>query len=284
MPSVFLSHSHGDKPFVRGLAARLTQAGAVVWLDEAALNIGDSLIERISSAIEEMEFVAAILSPRSVKSNWVQKELSLAMTKEVKGRRVTVLPILIEPCDLPQALRDKLYADFTRPENHEREFAKILRAIGLAPAPIEVPTAPIGEPPIDQARDGSGFIDLRIVGVDKNRTHNPDESMALYDVYLQLSADPPEHWDDLFGEQRRFPRHSMWRRAWVEDGFIVVHCPLEELQRYHLADLKEDVAETNKKYRALLEQSRRQHTRAQQRADEERRRKGQALDSLDFSP
>lgn len=76
MPSVFLSHSHGDKAFVRGLADRLTQAGAVVWLDEAALNIGDSLIERISEAIQEMEYVAAILSPRSVKSNWVQKELS----------------------------------------------------------------------------------------------------------------------------------------------------------------------------------------------------------------
>jgi len=37
MPSVFLSHSHGDKPFVRDLAGRLTQAGAAVWLDEAGM-------------------------------------------------------------------------------------------------------------------------------------------------------------------------------------------------------------------------------------------------------
>ena len=287
MPSVFLSHNHGNKPFVRDLADRLTQAGAMVWLDEAALNIGDSLIERISSAIQEMEYVAAILSPRSVKSNWVQKELSLAMTKEVKGRRVTVLPILIEPCDLPEALRDKLYADFTRAENHEREFAKILRAIGLGPAATSVtlaPAAPIGGVPVERAQGESDFVDLRIVAVDKNRTHNPDASKALYNVYLQLSADPPENWDDVFDEQRRFPRHSMWRRAWIEGGFIVVHCPLEELQPYHLADLKEDVAETNKKYRALLEQARKRQARAQQLADEEQRRKEQALGSLDFNP
>ncbi len=147
MPSVFLSHNHGDKPFVRDLANRLTQAGAVVWLDEVDLNVGDSLIERISAAIEEMDYVAAILSPRSVESNWVQKELSLAMTKEVKGRRVTVLPILIEPCDLPEFLRDKLYADFTLSENYEREFARLLRAMGLQPAPISaIPAAPPAAP------------------------------------------------------------------------------------------------------------------------------------------
>ncbi len=108
MPSIFLSHNSSDKPFVRQLAERLTAAGAVVWLDEAELQIGDSLIERISDAVETIDFVAAILSPRSVTSRWVKKELSLAMNKEISGRRVTVLPILIEPCDLPDSLRDKL--------------------------------------------------------------------------------------------------------------------------------------------------------------------------------
>ncbi|MBI2152627.1 MAG: toll/interleukin-1 receptor domain-containing protein [Candidatus Rokubacteria bacterium] len=142
MPSVFLSHSHGDKPFVRDLAGRLTQAGATVWLDEAELGVGDSLIERISAAIEETDYMVAILSPRSVQSTWVQKELNVAMTKEVKGRRVTVLPVLIEACDVPHFLRDKLYADFTSPENHEREFAKLLKTIGLAPAPAYTTAAP----------------------------------------------------------------------------------------------------------------------------------------------
>lgn len=150
MPSVFLSHSHGDKPFVRDLAGRLTQAGATVWLDEAELNIGDSLIQRISAAIQEADYVVAILSPRSVKSDWVQKELSLAITKEVKGHRVTVLPVLIEPCDLPEPLRDKLYADFTRGENHEREFAKLLKAVGIQQEGIPATTTASPAAPTDE--------------------------------------------------------------------------------------------------------------------------------------
>jgi hypothetical protein len=43
MSSVFLSHNSKDKAWVRDLAKRLTQDGVVVWLDEAELNIGDSL-------------------------------------------------------------------------------------------------------------------------------------------------------------------------------------------------------------------------------------------------
>lgn len=160
MPSVFLSHSHGDKLFVRDLAGRLTQAGATVWLDEVELGVGDSLIERISAAIEETDYVVAILSPRSVQSTWVQKELSLAITKEVKGRRLTVLPILIEVCDVPHSLRDKLYADFTRPENHEPEFAKLLTAIGLVTAPAYTTTAPS---PVSQGAEDVVYLVRRSI-------------------------------------------------------------------------------------------------------------------------
>jgi hypothetical protein len=47
MSSIFLSHNHADKPFVRRLAQDLQAAGARVWLDEAEMLIGDSLIKKI---------------------------------------------------------------------------------------------------------------------------------------------------------------------------------------------------------------------------------------------
>ena len=92
MSSVFLSHNSKDKVWVRNLAQRLTSDGIVVWLDEAEINIGDSLIDKISSGIHDMEFAAAIISSNSVESSWVQKEISIAMSKEITGRSVTVLP------------------------------------------------------------------------------------------------------------------------------------------------------------------------------------------------
>ncbi len=75
----------------------------------------------------------------------------------------------------------------------------------------------------------------------------------------------------------------MWRRAWVEGAYIVVHCPVDELQRHHLPDLKQDVAETNRTYRDLLQQARMREARAQQLAEEERRKTEQELDSLNFN-
>lgn len=131
MSSVFLCHSSKDKPWVRVLAERLTADGVVVWLDEAELNIGDSLVEKIASGIEKMDFVAAVISENSVASRWVQKELNLAMTKEIKGRRVTVLPLLISDCTVPETLRDKLYADFRSPDSFEPEYSKLLRTLGI---------------------------------------------------------------------------------------------------------------------------------------------------------
>ena len=129
MSSVFISHNSLDKPWVRKLAKRLTEDGIGVWLDEAEINIGDSLIDKISSAIDQTKFVVAVISSNSIESRWVQKELSLAMAKEIGGHQVTVLPLLIQKCTLPPALRDKLYADFTIPGAFEVEYQRLLRAI-----------------------------------------------------------------------------------------------------------------------------------------------------------
>ena len=131
MSSVFLCHNSKDKQFVREFAERLKSDGLRVWLDEAELNIGDSLVDKISGGIKDMKYVAVIISKNSIESHWVQKEISLAMSKEIAGRKVTVLPILFDKCNLPEALADKLYADFTSRENYEDEYSKLLRAMGV---------------------------------------------------------------------------------------------------------------------------------------------------------
>ena len=77
--SIFLSHNRNDKPFVRKLGHRLAVAGVKVWVDEAEMRLGDSLIEKIQAAIKESDFVGAVLSPDSVTSTWVQRELNMAL-------------------------------------------------------------------------------------------------------------------------------------------------------------------------------------------------------------
>lgn len=139
MAFVFLSHSHQDKPFCRQLAADLRRAGHAVWIDEAEINIGDSLIDKIAAGLGQVDFVAAVLSVSSVQSAWVAKELEIASNREIDERRVVVLPLLLHDVEMPPFLRGKMYGDFRQEDRYADSLAQLLRALGPA-APVAAPT------------------------------------------------------------------------------------------------------------------------------------------------
>lgn len=136
MSSVFLSHSHADKPFARKLAADLRKVGHAVWIDEAEINIGDSLIEKIRSGLDQVDFVAAILSSASIASPWVTRELDIASNREIDENRVVVLPLLLEPVELPGFLKGKFYGDFTDATHYDEMFDLLVRKLGHATEPF----------------------------------------------------------------------------------------------------------------------------------------------------
>lgn len=129
--SIFLSHNHKDKPFVRRLAKDLDNHGIRYWLDEAEIKIGESLIEKIRTGIDEVDYVAVILSGNSIASPWVQREIDVAMNQEINGRKIKVLPILYEKCDLPGFLLGKVYGDFTDKSIYKESFEKLIASIGV---------------------------------------------------------------------------------------------------------------------------------------------------------
>jgi len=136
-PSVFLSHSNKDKSFVRKLANDLGNNGVKVWSDEAEINVGDSLIQKISEGIHSMDYLGVVLYPNSVRSRWVQKEVEIAMNEEIEGRRVKVLPILLEDCDIPSFLKGKFYADFRSISKYNDSLNLLLRTLGIIPRELE---------------------------------------------------------------------------------------------------------------------------------------------------
>ncbi|WP_412478508.1 toll/interleukin-1 receptor domain-containing protein [Azonexus sp. IMCC34839] len=131
LPTVFLSHNHADKPFVRRLAADLDNQGIPYWLDEAEIKVGESLIEKIRDGIDRMDYVAVVLSPDSVASPWVQREVDVAMTQEIMGRRVKVLPVMYRKCELPGFLLGKRYADFSDESRYAAALEDVLRSLGV---------------------------------------------------------------------------------------------------------------------------------------------------------
>ena len=92
------------------------------------------------------------------------------------------------------------------------------------------------------------FEEIRITDLDVDMTQPSQEAPGFRRLYLKLSEEPPREWVRLFEQERRFPPHRIWRNAWVIGGHIVVECVPEELEQFQLNHLKEDVANTNRKF------------------------------------
>lgn len=129
LKSIFLCHSSADKAKVRILAHKLTEKGAQVWLDEAEILVGDSILDKIQEGISKSDYLGIVLSPQSVKSIWVKREVEAALTLEIESGAVRVVPILIEPCEIPLFLKPKKYADFSKRAVLERGLSDLVKRL-----------------------------------------------------------------------------------------------------------------------------------------------------------
>lgn len=168
--SIFLSHNSDDKEFVRRLADDLCRAGVTVWVDEAEIRIGDSIIGKIGEGIHGCNYLGVVLSPSSVASPWVMEELRTALHYQVAMKGKTVLPLLYKHCEIPPFLVDKLYGDFTEPERYEFVLRQVLSRLDSRFSPplfvsrfdlqFLLDQLPIPAPrPVLRARDAEDDVD-----------------------------------------------------------------------------------------------------------------------------
>jgi hypothetical protein len=107
----FVSHSSRDKASARRIADALQAEAIKVWLDERQLRVGDSLWDAIGRGIASADFLLLLISPESVQSQWVRRELNAGLATEMTANRKIVLPVLIEPTEVPVFLRERLYCN-----------------------------------------------------------------------------------------------------------------------------------------------------------------------------
>lgn len=126
------------------------------------------------------------------------------------------------------------------------------------------------------------FDEIKIVDLDVERTRPSQKASGLRHMFLKLSALPDRNWIKIFEGERSFPRHTMWRHAWIENQHIVVDCVPEEIEQYHLKDLKQDVANTNTKYIIYLQRVVAENERQQIAKAAEKEKLGKLKDNLKF--
>jgi TIR domain len=101
---VFLSYSPADESFAKQLASELSRRGCEVWDPRAEVLPGDNYGQLIGQALKKSKVMIVLLSPDSVKSEWVRRDIEYALSNlNYAGR---LFPVLVRPTeDFPWILR-----------------------------------------------------------------------------------------------------------------------------------------------------------------------------------
>jgi tetratricopeptide (TPR) repeat protein len=85
---LFISHSSKDDDFVRALQQALGDHAVTAWIDSRELLPGGLLDPDLAKAIDEAAAYAVVVSPASLQSSWVGKELRRALeVQKARGRK-----------------------------------------------------------------------------------------------------------------------------------------------------------------------------------------------------
>jgi hypothetical protein len=127
---VFLSHSTADASFVSGLAETLRRHGVPVWYSSTNIIGAQQWHDEIGTALRRCDWFLLVLSPASVQSMWVKRELHFALQQQRFSDKI--VPVLFQPCDYEQlswVLPSFQIVDFT--SLIEEGYRELLRIWGI---------------------------------------------------------------------------------------------------------------------------------------------------------
>ena len=101
---IFLSHASESKPRVRRIAEMLPRH-VEAWLDQDELAAGRKFPDIIERAIRlQSDFTVVFVDAQALDSEWVRREVDLALRREVDLQRPFVIPVLLG--DVAQRLHE----------------------------------------------------------------------------------------------------------------------------------------------------------------------------------
>ena len=107
--NIFISYARLDAAdWVTKLYTDLVARGFHVWLDVYDIPPGSDWNDEIDKALETAKVLVVIMTPGSTMSTQVKGEWNYAL-----NRLIPVIPILLQPCEIPRTLGTLNYIDFT---------------------------------------------------------------------------------------------------------------------------------------------------------------------------
>ena len=143
---LFISYASDNYDFAIKLNSDLLSNNIKTWIDNRGIRSGDDWPNRIAEAVLGCTALLVILSPESVKSKWVLRELAFADLKEKP-----ILPLYLSQCVMPAELELRIgniqWTSFIKgnyTENFKDLFLSIAKLFDLElVSPIKLNNKPI---------------------------------------------------------------------------------------------------------------------------------------------
>ena len=131
-PSVFLSHSKIDKEFIEKIEHDLRKCRIAAWYDDWEIPPGKSLRKKVfEEGIQKCDAFFVYLTPNSIESEWVSKELDAAFIEQSKEKSTEILTFISND-DLIKSLPSdiaSLKCPTINNENYEEGLRILITAI-----------------------------------------------------------------------------------------------------------------------------------------------------------
>src|SRR3954454_14632462 len=94
---VFLSHSNLDQPCAAAVVEVMRRHGIPLWYSQTNILGAQQWHDEIGAALKRCDWFALVLSPNSVESMWVKRELLFALQQNRFQDRI--IPVVYQDCD-----------------------------------------------------------------------------------------------------------------------------------------------------------------------------------------
>ncbi|MBN1458944.1 MAG: toll/interleukin-1 receptor domain-containing protein [Armatimonadetes bacterium] len=127
---VFLSHAHVDGAAVLNLKRWLEDpVGLQVWFDADKMAAGEKFPSALARGVADCRAMIVGVSTAALKSNWVDEEREQGLAQQGVFRQFPVIPVRLDPCELPIGLFSASAVDAFGGNMTGIEAARLLRGI-----------------------------------------------------------------------------------------------------------------------------------------------------------
>ncbi|MGH7494308.1 MAG: toll/interleukin-1 receptor domain-containing protein [bacterium] len=134
---LFISYSHRNKDWVQAwLLPELEGAGIKVCIDFRDFQPGVPMLHEMERAVIQSRKTLIVLTPDYLKSQPAAFETILVQATDPAAQYRRLIPLLLEPCELPLRIRQLAYIDFTASSEAALQLQRLIEAIKGDPEPF----------------------------------------------------------------------------------------------------------------------------------------------------